>query len=42
MAITEKDVIDSTAYENNQLLSDMSDYINGTNIYADGGYHIQK
>ena len=24
------------------LLSDMADYINGTNIYADGGYHIQK
>lgn len=24
------------------LLSDMSNYINGTNIYADGGYHIQK
>ena len=24
------------------LLSDMSDYTNGTNIYADGGYHIQK
>ena len=24
------------------LLSDMADYINGTNLYADGGYHIQK
>ena len=24
------------------LLSDMSNYIYGTNIYADGGYHIQK
>lgn len=24
------------------LLSDLSDYINGTNIFADGGYHIQK
>ncbi|MBQ8950554.1 MAG: SDR family oxidoreductase [Eubacterium sp.] len=24
------------------LLSSMADYINGTNIYADGGYHIQK
>lgn len=24
------------------LLSDMADYINGSNIYADGGYHIQK
>lgn len=24
------------------LLSDMSDYVNGANLYADGGYHIQK
>ena len=24
------------------LLSDLSDYINGTNVFADGGYHIQK
>ena len=24
------------------LLSDLSEYINGTNVFADGGYHIQK
>lgn len=24
------------------LLSDMSDYVTGTNVFADGGYHIQK
>ena len=24
------------------LLSDMADYVNGTNVFADGGYHIQK
>ncbi len=24
------------------LLSDMADYVNGTNLFADGGYHIQK
>ena len=24
------------------LLSDLSDYMNGTNVFADGGYHIQK
>ena len=24
------------------LLSDMSDYVTGTMLYADGGYHIQK
>lgn len=24
------------------LLSDMSDYVTGTVVYADGGYHIQK
>ena len=24
------------------LLSDMADYMTGTNVFADGGYHIQK
>jgi len=24
------------------LLSDMSDYVTGTMLFADGGYHIQK
>ena len=24
------------------LLSEMSDYVTGTNVFADGGYHIQK
>ena len=24
------------------LLSEMSDYMTGTNVFADGGYHIQK
>lgn len=24
------------------LLSDLADYMTGTNVYADGGYHIQK